>query len=51
MYGTFTDTTSIARIMAGEADQQPGDDAAAAAGQTGSSPPDEEVKPYQLHVS
>ncbi|KAK8110382.1 epoxide hydrolase [Apiospora kogelbergensis] len=50
MYGTFTDTTSIARIMAGDADQQPADDATAA-GQTGSSPPDEEVKPYQLHVS
>ncbi|KAK8855216.1 epoxide hydrolase [Apiospora arundinis] len=53
MYGTFTDTTAISRIMAGdEANQQQGDDAAAAAGQTGSSsPPDEEVKPYQLHVS
>ncbi|KAK8041368.1 Epoxide hydrolase [Apiospora phragmitis] len=50
MYGTFTDTTSIARVMAGDA-QQP-DDAAATAGQNGSAhPPDEEVKPYQLHVS
>ncbi|KAK8017467.1 hypothetical protein PG993_013793 [Apiospora rasikravindrae] len=49
MYGTFTDTTSIARIMAGDA--QP-DDAATTAGQNGSAhAPDEEVKPYQLHVS
>ncbi|KAK8066995.1 hypothetical protein PG997_013742 [Apiospora hydei] len=49
MYGTFTETTSIARIMAGDA--QP-DDAATTAGQNGSAhPPDEEVKPYQLHVS
>ena len=54
MYGTFTENTSIARVMADGEGQQPDDAAAAAAaGQNGSSAssPDEEVKPYQLHVS
>ncbi|KAK8135422.1 epoxide hydrolase [Apiospora sp. TS-2023a] len=53
MYGTFTENTSIARVMADGESQQPDDAAAAAAGQNGSSSlsPDEEIKPYQLHVS